>query len=264
MTLHVFFQSDISTRAFHDRGFGEQVAWDVPLLDGYAHSFLPTRLSSPGRVDAIHPISSGLLRALRHGRFDVLWVHGYARPYNVACAFAARAMGLGVLVRDDVHRLGNQRRPLREAVKRTQLTLMSRAGVGFLAVGQLNAAYYRELGVAPDRIFLAPYAVDNAHFRQRIAAAAPHRDALRARLGLHDGAPVLLYAGKFLHRKRPEDLLEAYRRAFAPSPDNDRCEAVAAVRRVRRAVRGGEGPSRRPAGRALPGLPDPGRAGRPV
>ena len=212
--LHVFFQSDISTRAFYDAGFDRQVSWDVPLLDGYAHSFLPTRLGSPERITGFLPLSRGLGRALRKGRFDVLWVHGYARAYNVLSALQARASGLGVLVRDDVHRQGNRRRAGREALKRAQLGLMSRLGVGFLAIGKLNADYYRELGVAPDHIFLAPYAVDNAHFRQRIAAARPGREALRARLGLADAAPVILYAGKFIARKRPGDLIAAYRQAL--------------------------------------------------
>ena len=215
LDLHVFFQSDISTRPFHDLGFDRPISWDVPLLDGYAHSFLPARIGSPERITAYLPISKGLGRALRDGRFDALWMHGYVRPYNVVSAFQARAMGVDVLMRDDVHRAGNRRLASREAAKRLHLILMSRLGVGFLATGRLNADYYRELGVAEDHIFTAPYAVDNAHFRRRIAEAAPRRETLRAELGLTDTAPVILFAGKFIARKRPQDLLAAYRAALA-------------------------------------------------
>ena len=39
--LTVFFLSDFSVRAYRDSGFGVDVKWDVPLLDGYRHEFLP-------------------------------------------------------------------------------------------------------------------------------------------------------------------------------------------------------------------------------
>ena len=37
--LTVLFGSDFSVRGYQDEGFGVEVAWDVPLLDGYAASF---------------------------------------------------------------------------------------------------------------------------------------------------------------------------------------------------------------------------------
>ena len=52
--LTVFFCSDLSVRVYHDDGFGQALQWDVPLLDGYRHEFLPAfggtdRLSFCGR-----------------------------------------------------------------------------------------------------------------------------------------------------------------------------------------------------------------------
>ena len=39
--LTVFFGSDFSVRGYKDEGFGVDVKWDVPLLEGYRHVFLP-------------------------------------------------------------------------------------------------------------------------------------------------------------------------------------------------------------------------------
>ena len=39
--LTVFFLSDLSVREYHDPGFGRAFKWDVPLLGGYRHEFLP-------------------------------------------------------------------------------------------------------------------------------------------------------------------------------------------------------------------------------
>ena len=50
----VLFGSDFSVRGYTDAGFGVDVKWDIPLLDGYKHEFLPclrdtgnTTVSSP-------------------------------------------------------------------------------------------------------------------------------------------------------------------------------------------------------------------------
>ena len=39
--LQVMFGSDFSVRGYRDEGFGAEVAWDVPLLEGYSSEFLP-------------------------------------------------------------------------------------------------------------------------------------------------------------------------------------------------------------------------------
>jgi glycosyltransferase involved in cell wall biosynthesis len=88
----------------------------------------------------------------------------------------------------------------------------------FLAIGTRNAEYYRFYGVPEDRIFHMPYAVDNAFFRRRAAEARLYREHLRANLGLSRERPVILFASKLQKRKRPWDLLEAYRRL---SPDGN-------------------------------------------
>jgi len=61
-----------------------------------------------------------------------------------------------------------------------------------------------------------PYAVDNDLFRQKAIEASRKREELRKLHGLDPGRPVILFAGKMVGRKRPQDLLEAY---IALSPD---------------------------------------------
>src|ERR1700677_4538330 len=63
--LTVFFASDFSVRGYKDVGFGGVgVQWDVPLLDGYKHVFLP-RLRDGHNVSFATPLNRGILSALR-------------------------------------------------------------------------------------------------------------------------------------------------------------------------------------------------------
>src|ERR1700728_87736 len=79
--LTVLFGSDFSLRGYQDEGFGVDVKWDVPLLGGYHHEFLPV-IKDDGTQTVTTPLNYGIFSALR-GRdgkpgFDVLWTHGYA------------------------------------------------------------------------------------------------------------------------------------------------------------------------------------------
>jgi len=207
--LKVFFCSDISVRAYRDEGFGHDVAWDVPLLDGYDHEFLPA-IGSASVLGQIRPYNYGLARALRRGRFDVLWVHGYMRSYHMLSMACARRMGIVVLNRDEAWAKSAERGKLKNAIKRPFYAAMRRICHGWLTIGTANRDYYLANGMAPETVFSMPYAVDNDWFRSRAETAAASREALRAELGLAPGRPIVLYASKFIARKKPDDLLEAY------------------------------------------------------
>jgi glycosyltransferase involved in cell wall biosynthesis len=80
----------------------------------------------------------------------------------------------------------------------------------FLAIGSANRDFYLARGVAPDRIHMAPYSVDNDYFRDNIRAARTRRAALLSELRLSSSLPIVLFASKLQPRKRCGDLLCAY------------------------------------------------------
>ncbi|MPY70081.1 MAG: glycosyltransferase [Alphaproteobacteria bacterium] len=209
--LTVFFCSASSLRAHHDEGFGRVIEWDVPLVDGYEHRFLPA-IGDDRSPSVLRPLNYGLARALHEGGFEVLWTHGYTRLYNLASMFFAHRRGLLVLNRDEAWEGGMRRGPVKRAIKRIFFTGLRRVCDGWLAIGSRNRDYYLAQGMDADRIFSMPYAVDNDRFRGMAAEAAATRDALRAELDIAPGRPVVLFASKFQTRKRAADLVEAFAR----------------------------------------------------
>jgi glycosyltransferase involved in cell wall biosynthesis len=209
--LTVFFQSDLSSGSYFDSGFGRQIEWDVPLLEGYRSEFLPS-FGRRDKVTLTKPYSHGFGARLKRGKFDVLWVHGYARPFNWAAIVAARAASIPVLVRDEASAKSAPRGAAKMVLKRIFFRALAALCYGFLAIGTLNRRYYVQNGVKPQRTFLVPYCVDNKYFAERAFAASQRREAFRAEIGLEPGRPIILYASKFLARKRPGDLLAAFAR----------------------------------------------------
>lgn len=218
--LTVFFGSDFSVRGYKDEGFGVQVAWDVPLLDGYRSQFLP-RLRDTGTVSPLSPISRGILRRLRKpdgsAAFDALWVHGYASANALHAILAANSLGIPVLLRAESWLADRPRSLSTLLTKQLFLRALRPAIAATLPIGSRNRDYWAHY-FGPDMPqFLMPYAVDNVYFAQRTATADPGK--LRAELNLTPGRPVILFASKLQPRKHADHLLEAYARVCASAPD---------------------------------------------
>lgn len=209
--LTVLFLSDYSTRPYFDRGFGSDMKWDVPLLDGYRSRFLPT-LGGSHKVSFWRPLVYGISRYLKEQRCDALWIHGYAHQANLRALAIAKQLGVKTLLRGESHLWSHQRSPAKEWLRRQILPKIFNAVDGFLAIGRLNREYYLHYGVSPQKIFFMPYAVDNMFFHEKIKTIRSERETFRQDLGLEPGHAVILFVSKFQTRKRPMDLLNAYSR----------------------------------------------------
>lgn len=222
LELTVFYTSDFSLRSYRDQGFGVPVEWDVPLLGGYRHEVLP-RLLDGSTISFFRPLNYGIFRRLRCGRFDVLWIHGYATLNSWVAMAAAKVLGIPVLLRTDSTLIDHPRGPVKLAIKKAFFAVLRHFTYGVLSVGQRNTEYWQH-HLGPDvPMFSIPYAVDNAFFQQRCRFATFSRDALRRELNLDPDRPVVLFASKLLARKRCIDLIDAFfelarRNSSGPTP----------------------------------------------
>ena len=223
--LTVFFGSDFSVRGYRDEGFGVGVKWDVPLLDGYKHAFLPT-LRDRGEVGVASPLNRGIAERLRGGNgepaFDVLWVHGYATVNAMHGMVAAKALGIPVLLRAESWLRDRGRSGIKLALKNIFFEGLKSMVDCVLPIGRLNAEYWRHYFGDDVPQFLVPYAVDNRYFEQRAREAQSGRASLQAELGLDPSRPVILFASKLQPRKHCDHLIKAYARlASTPGAEPD-------------------------------------------
>lgn len=205
--LTVFFASDFSVHGYQDQGFGVDVHWDVPLLDGYKYEFLPSLRDERKQSGPISQINHGILSRLRG--FDLLWVHGYATANSLHGMLAARALGIPVLLRAESRFRATERNTFKRRLKSLFFQGLGSLVDAVMPIGTFNEAFWSFYLPDTPR-FLMPYAVDNVYFQQMAQSAQPQRDELVRELQLDPSRSVILYASKLLDWKRCADLLEAY------------------------------------------------------
>jgi glycosyltransferase involved in cell wall biosynthesis len=221
--LTVLFGSDFSVRGYRDEGFGVGVKWDVPLLDGYKHDFLPS-LRDGNDVGVLMPLNYGIVSRLRgrggEAAFDALWVHGYVTANSMHGMLAAKALGIPVLLRAESWLRDRGRSGLKLVLKQTFFAGLKLMVDGVLPIGTMNAEYWRHYFGDDVPQFLMPYAVDNRYFARRAREARAERARLLAELGIEAARPVILFASKLQKRKHCDHLIEAYARlSHAPGTE---------------------------------------------
>lgn len=211
--LRVFFYSDFSLKPYRDSEFGQTIQWDVPLTEGYPYEMLDCWGSQQWKGWWQQPIAQNIDQCLKAGQFDAVWVHGWGWLCSLQAISAAARLGIPVLLRGEAHELKQATisQSLKHRVKRWVLDRLFRKVAQFLAIGTLNQQFYQSYGIPDRQICQVPYAVDNEFFQQQAALARPNREGLRRSLGLEANRPIILYAAKLIQKKRPQDLLAAYR-----------------------------------------------------
>lgn len=208
--LQVYFLSDFSLRDHYEQAFNQTFKWDSALTDGYPWEVLPRTFMGPSMPLRRWLPLAGLRRRLRAGNFDALWVHGWSHIGLCQAIDAAAASRIPVLFRGESSLTANGHNDLRSRARRLfyQNWLLPRVAA-FLTIGTRNREFYQHHGVDESQLFDMPYAVDNIFFQRRCAQARSQREALRAALGFAPGRPVVLFAGKLIDVKAPQELLAA-------------------------------------------------------
>jgi glycosyltransferase involved in cell wall biosynthesis len=204
--LTVFFACRTTPVDQAKAGFEIGFDWDVDLLHGYEHYFLRNVANNPG-VDRFAGCDTPEIGTrLREGRFDVLLVQGWHLKCFLQAMFAAKRLGLSVMVRGDSH-LATPRTKLKKIAKSfVYPSFLSFFDIA-LYVGQHSRAYYEYYRFPEDRLVFSPHCVDTEWFAAR--ATAQSRLEERTRLGLADATKVVLFAGKLIPLKRPLDIVAA-------------------------------------------------------
>lgn len=211
INLKVFYCSRAGVQEYWDRGFSRRLKWDVPLTEGYDYEFLPNWSPVRDTTRSYGLLNPSVMMKVRRDEFDAVLVFGWGHLTEWMAFLTAAIQGVPVLLRSDTN--ADARLPNGLAyVRRLALALLFNRVSGFLVVGRQNAQLYSSFGVPAQRMFSAPFAVDNDFFLSGAESYRGRKESLRKELGLDQTATLFLFVGKLVPAKRPRDLLLAYER----------------------------------------------------
>jgi glycosyltransferase involved in cell wall biosynthesis len=207
--LRVFYTwSQWATDGVFDAGFGTEVKWDIPLLDGYQYQFVQNVAERPGLHHFGGLKTPTLAREIEAWQADAVLVYTWNSESHLKALRHFKGK-IPVLFRGDSNLLDH--RPWwRALMRRAFLTwVYSHVDVA-IAVGTNNRAYFEWSGLPPRRIALAPHSIDTVRFACDTAGYEERAAQWRRDLGIAPGAMVVLFAGKLQRKKSPGLLLDAF------------------------------------------------------
>jgi glycosyltransferase involved in cell wall biosynthesis len=208
LDLHVYYCHRATPHEQALAGFRVEFDWDIPLLTGYPHSFLRNTATRPGYGRFAGFDTPEIANIIRSGEYDAVLVNGWHYKSAWQAIWACWKSGVKLLVRGDSHL-----HTPRSAPKKMAKALIYRAFIprfdACLAAGEWSREYFLHYGAHPERVFLVPHAVDNEGIAAECRRLEPIRSQLRQHWGLDEDGAVLVFAGKFIEKKRPMDFVHA-------------------------------------------------------
>jgi len=205
--LRVLFCCDWGLREYDDPEFATSFKWDIPLVEGYEHEFLPIA-RRPRRLSFLQVDNPSIGEALDRFQPDVIQGFGYATRTIWRARRWAKVNTRPFMVFSDSS-LTSQPPWWKRGMKALIVRGFYREVDGAFAVGDNNRAYHLFFGVPPHRIFVGRYPVDSERLRDSVPDHASARSAVREEFGIPASAFVALFCGKLSKRKRPHDIVQA-------------------------------------------------------
>ncbi len=210
--LNVYFNWNfgVSDKESIDPEFKMKIKWDIPLLEGYNYKFLKNYSFKPSS-NFWGQLNFGIIKELIQNRYDAVLIYGWNSFVNWLAFFTALIIGTHVILQGESP-LNQEllKNGIKQKIKEFILKKIFFPRISaFLYIGEENKKFYQFYGVPDEKLFFAPYAVDNERFIKQ--ATSKQRQANRKKLGIEKDDIVILFVGKFIEKKRPFDLLKAYK-----------------------------------------------------
>lgn len=195
-----------------DKGFGHKVVWDIPLLDGYRYNFLKNFSASKSMNNRFFDaVNLGVFSVLRNTDSKIIMLNGWAYLSDWLVLLFAKLYNKKVWLRSEMP--WNQEEMKKSSWQRRFKFFIFKRLVfkyfvdKFLFIGSQNKLYYQKHGIQSNRLIYAPYAVEN----KRLQAQRTDGKEARRKWGINNDNIVILFSGKLIEKKRPLDLLIAYK-----------------------------------------------------
>jgi glycosyltransferase involved in cell wall biosynthesis len=208
--VKVFYTWEQSQQgSLYDPGFGKNVSWDIPLLDGYDYTFVKNVSANPGSHHFKGIVNPTLIDEVKLWKADAILFFGWSFKSHLKCLRFFHKK-IPVLFRGDSTLL-DESAGLKTTLRRIFLRWVYTSVDSALYVGTNNKLYFRKHGLNESQLCYAPHAIDNERFDRGNEVYKLEALALRQKLNIDITNSVFLFAGKLEAKKNPELLIQAFK-----------------------------------------------------
>lgn len=205
--LKVFYTWEQSSAgAKYDPGFGREIEWDIPMLEGYEYSFVKNIARDPGTHHFNGLVNPDLKEEIEEWKPDAILIFGWSFKSHLECMRYFHRK-VPIIFRGDSTLL-DERPGVRKLFRRLFLRWVYRYVDYVLYVGKNNKAYFLKHGLKDNQLFFAPHAIDNQRFSEPAELYDRQAADWRNELNIKVDDLAILFVGKLEPKKNPEFLLE--------------------------------------------------------
>ena len=203
--IKVFYTLGQESGHTYDHGFGKAINWDIPLLDGYPYEWVQNTSPAPASHHYKGIVNPHLRQQIQAWQPDAVLVFGWAYKSHLKVIRYFKGK-IPVYFRGDSTLL-DETGGVKNVLKYILLRWVYKHVDHAFYVGTNNNAYFKKYGLKDEQLSFAPHAIDNERF-------AINQDTeailLKQKLGIAEGDVLILFAGKFVDKKAPILLINAF------------------------------------------------------
>lgn len=204
LEIKVFYTwSQVQNEKKFDPGFGKDIDWGIPLLEGYQYTFVNNISKNPGSKTFNGIQNPTLINEIEDWKADAVLVFGWKFKSHLK-ALKYFHNKIPVLFRGDTTLLDEPsgiKKILRNMILKNVYKNVDYA----LYVGAENKKFYKKIGLRKDQLLFAPHAIDNARFLK-----TGNIVNFRLKLNIADDEIIFLFAGKLESKKNSELLASTF------------------------------------------------------
>lgn len=207
IAIKVFYTYEQSRNGtVYDPGFGRNIQWDIPLLDGYEYEFVPNTSHRPGLEMFRGIVNPTLIEKIEAWKADGLLVIGWNYHSHLK-AILHFYKKIPIYFRGDSVLL-HEKTGLRKLARRIFLTWVYRHVDYALYVGTNNKSYFLRHGMRLSQLVFSPQAIDIARFAKPRQESFDLAQRWKTELGVPRQHMTVLFAGKLTKVKNPSFVLD--------------------------------------------------------
>ena len=208
--FHVFFATDISVRGHMDKDFGKEIAWDIPLLEGYPSTVLGLENGTP--LAGFNSLQGmGMSEVFAKWKPQAVLQTQFLYRYDFAVLHQAIKHRVPVWIRQETQDDVFCRPAWKTWIRSTAYSLLYSQIEHAFYIGSKNREHLLRHGIQLSRLSRSPYSTPDRFEDTQEEQMQSVGTETRRYLGIHPDSIVIGFFGKLIEKKNPRLILAALR-----------------------------------------------------